>query len=96
MMKKILALSAIFIIVFATGTYALNANKRNNQSCVISTDLEDYEIQGLLYMREEEKLARDVYLTLYEKYDSLKIFDNISFISVNNSCIWNSLVKAIF
>jgi len=78
MMKKILAVSAILIMVGATGAYALNANARNNQSYVTTADLEDSESQGLLYMREEEKLARDVYLTLYEKYSSLAIFDNIA------------------
>ncbi|ADT83759.1 hypothetical protein TERMP_00782 [Thermococcus barophilus MP] len=35
------------------------------------------EIDGLLWMREEEKLARDVYLTLYEMY-GLQIFQNIA------------------
>ena len=37
----------------------------------------DAEIEGLLYMREEEKLARDVYLTLYEQWN-LPIFQNIA------------------
>jgi hypothetical protein len=35
------------------------------------------EIDGLKYMREEEKLARDAYLTLYEKW-GLPLFNNIS------------------
>ena len=35
------------------------------------------EIDHITYMREEEKLARDVYLTLYELYPA-PIFDNIS------------------
>lgn len=35
------------------------------------------ERSGLVYMREEEKLARDVYITLYEKWGQ-KIFSNIS------------------
>jgi len=35
------------------------------------------EIDALLFMREEEKLARDVYLTLYEKWN-LAIFNNIA------------------
>jgi hypothetical protein len=35
------------------------------------------EIWHITYMREEEKLARDVYLTLYELYPA-PIFDNIS------------------
>ena len=41
------------------------------------SDLSQEEIDGLLYMREEEKLARDVYLTLYETY-GLQVFYNIA------------------
>lgn len=37
----------------------------------------DNEKEGLLFMREEEKLARDVYTMLYEKW-GLPIFTNIS------------------
>jgi hypothetical protein len=39
--------------------------------------LNDADIEGILYMREEEKLARDVYLTLYETW-GLPIFQNIA------------------
>lgn len=35
------------------------------------------ETEALLYMREEEKLARDVYLALYEQW-GLPVFQNIS------------------
>ncbi|MCI0643382.1 MAG: DUF2202 domain-containing protein [Chloroflexi bacterium] len=35
------------------------------------------ETEGLLYMREEEKLAQDVYLALYEKW-GLPVFQNIA------------------
>jgi hypothetical protein len=35
------------------------------------------ETDGLLLMREEEKLARDVYITLYNKW-GLRVFGNIS------------------
>ena len=35
------------------------------------------ELAGLAYMREEEKLAHDVYIFLFEMYD-MRIFDNIS------------------
>lgn len=42
-----------------------------------STELTQDEIDALLFMREEEKLARDVYLTLYEKWD-LILFNNIA------------------
>jgi len=40
-------------------------------------NLSKAEKDGILYMREEEKLARDVYLTLYEKW-KLPIFANIA------------------
>ncbi len=39
--------------------------------------LNQEEINGLQYMVEEEKLARDVYTHFYKKYD-LKVFNNIS------------------
>ena len=40
-------------------------------------DISPEEIDGLIFMREEEKLARDVYLTMYNKWE-MKIFNNIS------------------
>ncbi len=40
-------------------------------------NLSTQEIQGLQYMREEEKLAHDVYAYAYDKY-GLKIFNNIA------------------
>ena len=39
--------------------------------------LSDNEIAGLKFMREEEKLARDTYITMFEIWDSI-IFYNIS------------------
>jgi hypothetical protein len=40
-------------------------------------ELSDSEAEGILYMREEEKLARDVYLKLHEIW-GLTIFENIA------------------
>lgn len=40
-------------------------------------DLSQKEIDGLIFLREEEKLARDVYLTLNETFP-LRTFENIS------------------
>jgi len=40
-------------------------------------ELNEKEIEGLLYMREEEKLAHDVYRVFYEKYNR-RIFKNIA------------------
>jgi len=39
--------------------------------------LTEIEAEGLLFMREEEKLARDVYLTLYDMWN-INIFKNIA------------------
>ncbi len=41
------------------------------------SDLTEAEIQGILFMREEEKLARDVYLALAETWN-MNIFSNIA------------------
>ncbi len=40
-------------------------------------DVDDQEIADLLWMREEEKLARDVYMTLGEQWD-IQVFTHIS------------------
>ena len=39
--------------------------------------LSESEVEGLIYMREEEKLARDVYLTLFNQWN-VNIFQNIA------------------
>jgi hypothetical protein len=43
----------------------------------IEDPLSSAEIEDILYMREEEKLARDVYLTLYQEW-GVPIFQNIA------------------
>ncbi len=40
-------------------------------------DVSDAEVAGLIFMREEEKLARDVYSMMYAKWE-LRVFENIS------------------
>ena len=47
------------------------------KSELLKTELTDAEVAGILFMREEEKLARDVYLYLYEIHP-LRPFLNIS------------------
>ena len=42
------------------------------------TTLDPAEVTHLVFMREEEKLARDVYLTLGEMYPQQRIFDRIA------------------
>mgnify|MGYP001003752877 CR=1 FL=1 len=52
-------------------------NLEQNVPQTQSLTLTDSEKEDLLYMREEEKLARDVYIKLYEKWN-VPIFNNIS------------------
>jgi hypothetical protein len=49
----------------------------NSTVQVVTGELSDAEIEDLLFMREEEKLARDVYLTLYDQW-GLPLFQNIA------------------
>lgn len=52
-------------------------NAVDNSDAGDITDLTDGEIETLLFVREEEKLARDVYLTLYDKW-GVNVFENIA------------------
>ncbi len=42
------------------------------------TSLDANEVEGLRYMREEEKLAHDVYLALYARWPRISVFGNIA------------------
>jgi hypothetical protein len=66
----------------APSSSAIEALKAQLAALGLSDDydidrLTQAEIDGLVFMREEEKLAHDVYVALYEQWD-LAIFDNIS------------------
>ncbi len=77
----LLVFSFFSISVFAQGPGA----QQNQQPMLLDenveggeiADLTPEEISGLLLMREEEKLARDVYLELYDQW-SQNIFNNIA------------------
>ena len=62
---------------------ALNMEKSTGEEnnpcdgCTFSGTLTEADIEGIFEMREEEKLARDVYLKLYEIHNHIA-FDNIS------------------
>lgn len=52
---------------------AVTASAGSAQALALTAD----EVTWLTYMREEEKMARDVYLTMYDKYKA-RIFKNIA------------------
>ncbi len=88
-MNKKIILIGFFMIVTITMGVSVWANGPDNDSHAICDDcqslidsvdpaaLSDTEISGLLLMREEEKLARDVYIYLYDIWGQ-RIFSNIS------------------
>lgn len=94
MKKKIkLILSLIFALMVLTGcenstSSGLSNNIAMDKSYLLFVDsllsmtpsdsLNSDVINGLVLMREEEKLARDVYLEFYEMY-SIRIFSNIAY-----------------
>lgn len=83
----IVGVSAIAIPVFAQGggnRYMRGANNGQASSSQVTrtstantTALSNSELQTLSYMLEEEKLAHDMYVSLYEKW-GVNIFSNIS------------------
>ena len=66
-----------FTIVDDEGNTDIDIISLQDNLSTTSGELTEAEIEGLLYMREEEKLARDVYLVLYEIW-GLPIFQNIA------------------
>ncbi len=80
----LLILTALSLQACTQTAAAFQAGINNNGTSLdvaISTvnleDLTDEEIASLVFMREEEKLAHDVYLALYDLY-GLPIFNNIA------------------
>lgn len=55
-----------------------NQGSQSNQGAVQTGQVDDDERSTMLFMREEEKMARDVYLTLAETYGDLVVFSNIA------------------
>lgn len=81
-MKKIVGI--VSIIVFAAACNEVpgvsSLDNEQNVCCAETASIENVtaeELEGLTFMVEEEKLARDVYITLYSKWGQ-KVFNNIS------------------
>ena len=63
--------------VSASIIFAATAIAEKIESGLPDQALTEVEIAGLLFMREEEKLARDSYLVLFDSW-GIPVFDNIS------------------
>ena len=68
-------------VAFLTSVMLSNCSNDNGNATLVppasSVSLSEAEISDLKFLREEEKLARDVYLFSYDKY-KISIFNNIS------------------
>ena len=77
----ILILAILLITIPKNQTYKVDTSDIIQRNSIIqniaSSQVNQTEIEGLILMREEEKLARDVYLFLFDKWQ-LNIFNNIA------------------
>ena len=74
------AITVAFALLSHPAVSLASQHGRQVESEVVSSTVEELtvlEADNLLFMREEEKLARDVYLTMYEAW-GLNIFSNIA------------------
>jgi len=69
--------SALLATSLLAATLPASAGNRGLQDTTDATTLDAEETGDLVFMREEEKLARDVYITLFQTW-GLAVFDNIS------------------
>ncbi len=66
------------VTVDETGSTTVNLRRlQETLDTIAQTDLSQEEIDGLMYMREEEKLAHDVYTLLHERW-GYAVFVNIA------------------
>ncbi|MDT8318986.1 MAG: DUF2202 domain-containing protein [Xanthomonadales bacterium] len=70
MKKLIISIAALAALTLCGGSFAAGDPISTPQA------LDNAETATLIYMREEEKLARDTYITLYDLW-SMRLFDNI-------------------
>lgn len=79
--SSVIILSALILTFCSSPMESDTLNKSDDLEKTLESfaveDLSPMEQEGLLFMREEEKLARDVYVTLYKKWN-LNVFNNIS------------------
>jgi len=79
--KRTVSVIAVALALVANPVAALASGKDRSAavdaSSVTQNALSALEIDNLMYMREEEKLARDVYLSMFDAW-GLAVFENIA------------------
>jgi len=85
-LTKFIAMVGVFLILLTScdrSSTMRNSNSDDFGDVIASIEdmpaeeISTQEEAGLLFMREEEKLARDVYIVLFAKWDA-RVFNNIS------------------
>jgi len=97
-MKRIVLILIAVLLILPMTAQAGRGNRGNDGSNLagLLTDLptenlRKKEINDLLYMREEEKVARDVYLSLNERWD-LRVFRQIAKAEANHMAALGVLI----
>jgi len=83
--NKSTLIAAVIAGVFCSLNLVVSSSAQDNVTTVVDakiatieiTELTKNEAEGILFMREEEKLARDVYRAIYDKW-GIRIFANIA------------------
>lgn len=82
----VLFLGSVFLTLNCENSLSTQADLTSSETDAITAEeiyamtyeeVDSTEMEGLIFLREEEKLARDVYLTLYVQWGQ-KIFNNIA------------------
>ncbi len=93
--KKSFPLLLLILFTFCIGIFSVNdasAAQRNRKGSGIGS-LTDSEKATMMYIREEEKVARDVYIAMYELWGAA-VFSNISISEQRHmDAVLNLLVK---
>ena len=77
-MRLIRIVPLLFLSFYITGCNSENNDEVNNITNTAGDALDTTEASHLTFMREEEKLARDVYLTLADLYPAQQVFSRIA------------------
>jgi len=76
-LRTLLLIAFILFVGLTSVTIAGMGQQRKGNARLMAIQPSDTEVFSLWYMRQEEKLARDVYITLYEEWE-VPVFANIS------------------
>jgi hypothetical protein len=83
--SKMILIAPIVVGIVCVVFFVVSSEAQDNSTTAVDakiatielTELTAKEVEGILFMRQEEKLARDVYRVIYDKW-GLRIFNNIS------------------